>query len=410
MEPTFMTELRINKVRHLENITIPLSKTERKHLILTGKNGSGKTSVLEFLAEFLNSVLPQISCQEDVDFWLTLMTKCSETAERVPKKGVGSRNISKIADLYNRKLFILNSDVFAAFAEFSSLYETSVKYDEGTFILAYYSDHRNFDVDVSKNIEKIELQKVYSLADHPGRDFVKYLVNLKTRQAFAQTQDKPQFAQEIQCWFDSFEAVLRDLYEESSLRLDFDINSFEFNILMDGREPFDFNTMSRGYSAVFDIICDLMMRMGGSDYSKEGLVLIDEIETHLHVDLQKKIMPALTKLFPNIQFVITTHSPFVLNSLDNAVVYDLEKHILVENGLTNLPYQGIVEGYFDSDTLSTELREKFDRYKVLVAKADPSDNDYAEMSELELYLDEVPDYLALDFATEYARLKLEANS
>ncbi len=49
MEEIFVTKLRINKVRHLENLEIPLSDTERKHLILTGKNGSGKTSVLEAL-------------------------------------------------------------------------------------------------------------------------------------------------------------------------------------------------------------------------------------------------------------------------------------------------------------------------------------------------------------------------
>ena len=48
-------------------------------------------------------------------------------------------------------------------------------------------------------------------------------------------------------------------------------------------------------------------------YDLQGIVLIDEIETHLHVELQKKILPFLTNFFPNIQFVITTHSPFILN-------------------------------------------------------------------------------------------------
>ncbi|WP_141555725.1 AAA family ATPase [Bacillus wiedmannii] len=47
MTDIFVTELNINKVRHLKNVSIPLSKETRKHLILTGKNGSGKTSLLE---------------------------------------------------------------------------------------------------------------------------------------------------------------------------------------------------------------------------------------------------------------------------------------------------------------------------------------------------------------------------
>lgn len=41
------------------------------------------------------------------------------------------------------------------------------------------------------------------------------------------------------------------------------------------------------------------------------LFLVDEIETHLHVDLQKKVLPFLISFFPKIQFIVTTHSPFV---------------------------------------------------------------------------------------------------
>ena len=80
---------------------------------------------------------------------------------------------------------------------------------------------------------------------------------------------------------------------------------------------------------------------------------------------------------------MTTHSPFVLNS----VVYDLEKRILVAGGLTNLPYDGIAEGYFGANLLPQELEEKFE--------------------ELEMYLDEVPDYLAVKWKAEYNRRKLD---
>ena len=53
VDKTFMTELRINHVRHLKDIMIPLSDSQPKHLILTGKNGSGKTSVLKSVVDFL---------------------------------------------------------------------------------------------------------------------------------------------------------------------------------------------------------------------------------------------------------------------------------------------------------------------------------------------------------------------
>ena len=139
----------------------------------------------------------------------------------------------------------------------------------------------------------------------------------------------------------------------------------------------------------------------------EGVVLIDEIETHLHLELQKKILPLLVQMYPRIQFIVSTHSPFILSSIDNAVIFDLENKTLVSDGMSNLPYEGIVEGYFETDRLSDELREKFERYKTLVSKEQLSDEEYAEIMELEVALDEMPDYLALEFATEYQRLKLE---
>ena len=52
MENIFITQIDINQIRHLQGINIPLSDKERKHLILTGKNGSGKTSVLEVLRDY----------------------------------------------------------------------------------------------------------------------------------------------------------------------------------------------------------------------------------------------------------------------------------------------------------------------------------------------------------------------
>ena len=135
--------------------------------------------------------------------------------------------------------------------------------------------------------------------------------------------------------------------------------------------------------------------------------MIDEIETHLHLEMQRNILGLLTTLFPNIQFIVTTHSPFILNSLKDVVIYDLENHMLVENGLADVPYNGIVEGYFNVDGMSKLLSGKFQKYKEIVSKEKLKDEDFAEAAKLEMFLDEIPDYLALDIAAEYQRLKLE---
>lgn len=406
VDKTFMTELRINHVRHLKDITIPLSESQPKHLILTGKNGSGKTSVLKSAVDFLSYAVSdnfviQSDCLENIAFdEQRLQTASNSESGKLACEGI--RN--SIAH-WNKFLSHWADGVVLAFPSYLNLRE---KYLKGEYILAYYGDDREIKVQISKNIEKVDLQEVYSLKDHPSQQLVKYLVNLKTTEAFAKTNGNEARAAEIHAWFDRFQNVLRSIYSDDTLELKFDIETFAFTICQAGHDPFDFTTLSMGYAAVFDIIGDLIMRMESKRrYDLEGLVLIDEIETHLHVDLQKKIVPILTQLFPNIQFILTTHSPFVLNSTANAVVYDLEKKLLVKDGLTDLPYEGVVEGYFDTDLLSAELRQKFTEYKGIVQKATLTDEDFARASELETYLDEVPDYLALDFSEEYSRLKLE---
>ena len=409
MEQTYMTKIDIQKVRHLSDVHIPFygddSQPARKHLILTGKNGSGKTSVLHALMQQLEFIVsddyaPLEECEKMVA--QLEADRDSGNANKLQKL-VASPVLAK----WKTKLSRAREGITAEFTSIDALRE---KYANGDFILAYFADKRALNVTLPKSIENITTKPVYGIAESPNKDFERYLLSLKARQSFAQTDNEMQKVSDIAAWFERFESILRRIYDDDSLKLRFNSDTFRFSIEMANREPFDFNTMSMGYAAIFDIIADILMRMEAKrEYNLEGIVLIDEVENHLHVELQKNILTILTDLFPNVQFILTTHSPFILNSVPNSIVYDLEKHLLVENGLTNLPYDGIVESYFDTDTFSSELREKFERYKELVSQPECTDAEYAEMSELELYLDEVPDYLALDFAVEYNRLRLEAD-
>lgn len=405
MEQTFLTSVDIVKVRHLQNITIPLSKEKRKHLIMTGKNGSGKTSVLDSLATFFVFLVgSNFISKEEIQNNINILSRNLPNGTTEENKRHVQRNNESIA-VWEKEMRHWTDGAVTSCTSFATLRE---KYADGQFILAYYKADRLSKVEVSSTIENIQLKDKYQLNETPGTKLVKYMVGLKATQAFALQKGDQKRSAEIENWFTRFEGVLKKIFDDPTLRLDFDIDNFEFHILQENREPFDFNTMSSGYSAVFDIINDLMMRMERKkNYSTEGIVLIDEIETHLHLELQRVILPFLTELFPNIQFIVTTHSPFVLNSIDNAVIYDLETQKLVEDGLANYPYDGIVEGYFRADKLSSDLRVKVNRYKELVGKLELTDEDYAEIVELEQDLDEIPDYLSPEIASEYRRLKLE---
>lgn len=155
MDATFMTALHIRNVRHLKNIQIPLSQEERKSLILTGKNGSGKTSVLIALEKFLeyavsSSFCSQEQCKSSIAHYENLLVQKSLTEN------------DKIKIEQNRKHLTFWKDHLAfwtdgSVAEYSSYADLRAKYQNGNYILAYYGDRREIKVNISDTIEKVDL-------------------------------------------------------------------------------------------------------------------------------------------------------------------------------------------------------------------------------------------------------------
>lgn len=409
MKKLYITELLIENVRHLNDITIPLSEDEPRHLILTGKNGSGKTSVLDAMSKYLDAAAATDHLTDSKRFMQfyadrvrELRQEDSEKAELLKNEKLYEQFKKQYLNARNGIEIVLNEDI------------GSLRYafEKGEFLLAYYKATRVFNAEIPKHIENVELKDKYMTTETPRDLFVKYLADLKVKEALARTNGNQEKADSIKVWFDNLQKLLREIFADAELELIFDEDTYAFLIMENGREPFGFNELSSGYAAVLDIVLDLIVRMEkftnrSFRFDMPGIVLVDEIETHLHLDLQRSIMKMLTTVFPNIQFIVTTHSPFILNSVDNAVIYDLENAVLVKDGLTNVPYEGIVKSYFNTESLSNELKEKFERYKALAEKEKLEDVDFEELAELEVYLDEIPDYLALDITTEYQRLKLQ---
>ena len=343
----FLTGIHINKIFHLENIDIPIDQNEMKHLIITGKNGSGKTSLLNALVEFFQLIqqdktLNFLDHEKDLKYWQEVLSK--------HKKINPSQNEFRQAD---DKIKGLRDAITKTYGKlepkFNNLSEISNKVQNGEFVFAFYAANRKTLATIPKNPEKPNLNPVSNIKESKQGEFVKFLVDLKIQEALARNENELKPANKIKEWFDNFEELLGEIFEGSHITLKFNYKDYSFTINQDGRE-FGFNQLSDGYSAIIDIIADLILKMQTSGsltrfYAKEGIVLIDEIETHLHLELQRLILPMLTRVFPNIQFIVTTHSPFVLSSIKDAVAYDLEKKLRLED-LTEYSYEALAEGYF----------------------------------------------------------------
>ena len=413
MEQFYIKEINIRKVRHLQELRIIVSPEEecRRHLILTGNNGSGKTSLLEAIQTYLDSVSKDNEPYQSRNALMLYQGALEQARKRNDQNLIlqMEKNISLCEETIEKSTAGVDLEFSNETGEIKSAF------DHGNFILAYFGATRAFHSPEPKHVEKTILKDSYGINESTRSIFLSYLLDLKMTQALAIVKKDLKKAEDIEEWFDRLQSILRDLYDDPSLLIEFNEETFRFSLIVKDREPFDFNTASDGFSAILDIIIDLILRMQLQDkrvteFMVPGVVLIDEIENHLHLELQKKVLSILTELFPNIQFIVTTHSPFVLNSIDNATVYDLERHVLVEKGLSGASYSGIVEGYFRLDELSSDLRGKLDEYRALTQKRGLDNADYMKIALLETSLDEIPDYLDIAISTEYQKLKLEFES
>lgn len=376
----FIKKIKINKVRHLTNIDIDITENKMKHLIITGKNGSGKTSLLEQIEAYLEVYLKSI---------LDSQTTFSEMTYAIAENETG------ISITFNSDNYILGEQM-----------------DTEELVLAYFGALRNLKIDIPINVSKVELNKECGIQDNLADMFLNYLVYLKTQQSFARNENDIEEVKRIQDWFERFENALRNLFEDESICLKFDYRNLNFTINQNGIEPYGFDALSDGYSSVLDIVINLILRMESYNrnaYDAKGIVIIDELENHLHIGLQKKILPFLTEFFPNLQFIVSTHSPFVINSIENAVIYDLEKRQRVEN-LSAIGYEGIVEGYFDINQYSERIKSQLERYNVLAQIQNKSEEQEEEAFKLRRYLRSISPELSPEVVLEFNRLELSRKS
>ncbi|PRT29280.1 AAA family ATPase [Bacillus wiedmannii] len=182
-----------------------------------------------------------------------------------------------------------------------------------------------------------------------------------------------------------------------------------------------FELLSDGYRSVIGLVADLASRMAmlnpffGEEVCKltPGVVLIDEIDLHLHPKWQRKIVSDLKTVFPLVQFIATTHSPFIIQSLspgelrrlnfiDDDERVDSEEFINKSIEDITEAVMGI-EGVQRSEHLNKMFKVAQRYYTLLNEGARESDE---ELKKLRAELDSIEELYSSDVAY-YAFLKME---
>lgn len=133
-----------------------------------------------------------------------------------------------------------------------------------------------------------------------------------------------------------------------------------------------------------------------SDYkSIRGVLLLDEAENHLHPKWQKVFLNNILTLFPNLQLIVTTHSPFIVSSIENSRIYacksETEYSIVKEETdlYSNKPVEEILMStLFNTSNFNIEITDLVKKRKEAVW-----DNDTEEISRIEkILIDKNPEY------------------
>lgn len=333
----------------IENINIPL---DGRNLIITGKNGSGKTSFLKLLEQ-------KILLHLDKKAYLTdgQINSIKHYENIINNHHKGSIEYSQ-AEYQLQYLYKNRNNIESGLTlKFENELDFLALHDELKAIFVYFKAMRIASITETKHTSSIEDEKNRAIQNLKNRNpesfgnkLEQHLVNIKVNQSLAITEDNNQDqAQNFQEWFDKFDNHLKFLFEDESAHLVFYRQKFKFKISLNNRE-FDFQSLSSGYLAIFEILADLLVRSEFFEITPnelQGIVLIDEIDAHLHISLQKKILPFFTKLFPQIQFIVSTHSPFVITSTDNeTVVYDISSGEFFEEDLSLYSHESIIKELF----------------------------------------------------------------
>lgn len=402
MEP-YITNIHVNELFHLKDFDIKIADSDHPHLMITGKNGSGKTVLLNALVDFLNKIkgdkyLLCLSYDDQIKSFKDGMSSVPVNSRKSYQESIQILSNQK-HDLYD-KISLSPDDI-------RSIIDS---YNANNLILAFYSADRKVNLKEPKNPIKPEFRKSHKIQESSTDQFLYFLVDLKIQEALFRNENQLEEANRLGKWFDNFQELMRTIFQDKRLVLIFDPRSYQF-FIETNKKVFKFTQMSDGYAAIIDIVADLILKMQddnssfSSAYDKKGIVLIDEIETHLHLELQKLIMPMLTQMFPNIQFIVTTHSPFVLNSIPNVSIYDLEHRKVLED-LTDYSYEILAEGYFGVSTESSTVEMRLRKLQELLEQNELSTSDKRDITLLMAELDKISEAVSPDLVGAYRQLRI----
>jgi predicted ATP-binding protein involved in virulence len=328
--------VRINRltIKNFRGITNMDLQLEGNSTILFGINGAGKSSILHAILTLFSKILYSVAqgrFKNKIDLIETDITHGKSSTELKIHFNIQNKEFvySRGMERKTKRRFHSQSDLNIISEYFRhELIDNEIA---SAPIFAHYGVNRSV-LEVPLRIrKKHEFEKImaFERAILIGTDFRTFFEWYRNQEDL-ENQIK---ANENRAYEDSqLKSIRRAIYsfmpEFSNLRVQRNplrmvITKFNLNL--------EIGQLSDGEKCTLAMVGDLARRLALANPKLEnplegyGVVLIDEIELHLHPEWQREIVTTLQKTFPKLQFIITTHSPQVLGEVKNMEIFRLEK-------------------------------------------------------------------------------------
>lgn len=355
----YLKKLHLENFRNFKTIDIDF---DEQLTVIVGNNGAGKTSILEgattaigtFFAGFDGIPTTQIR-KSDARVQAYVLGVNDDVQPQFPVviKATGSIDGKPIT--WERSLHGKEGQTYIKNAremtDISKEYQARLQEGDQNLMLpliAYYGTGRLWDYHREKKSDVFsESTRVNGYIDcMDGTASIKLMLNWfkkKTIQKYQRQEEKLGEIPELNVVYHAMETCFESVAGYANVKMQYNLSTNEIDVYYTdengSRMRIPLNNLSDGYKGTISLIADIAYRMANLNpqlldrvlSETEGIVLIDEVDLHLHPKWQQRIIADLRRVFPKVQFIVSTHAPAVINSVRN------DNLVILDNGETTQP-------------------------------------------------------------------------
>lgn len=385
--------VKITNYRCFENLELTF---DDRLTILAGKNGSGKSSILDAVTVSVGALMTEFKMKafgirktDARNLYFPLGNGIDVQPQypvSVYAEGVlGDNEISWTRELRSLRGHTVTCNA-EAFKKIATSYLSRVSQGDGSLILpiiSYYGTGRLWAQMREK--QKAPLEKTYRLNGY--LDSLDAAANNKLmlqwfRKMTLRNLQNGRPSQEFVAVKKAISQCFEGLTKNKEIDIRFNLDSLELEILYttsSGEKVVNpLNQLSDGYKSSLSLIADIAYRMSMLNpqlmeqvlSETPGIVLIDEVDLHLHPAWQHRILNDLMAIFPKVQFIVSSHAPAVIQSVDRGRLLLLdEKKVRLEIAP---PYgydiNSVMSNIMKVSERPESIKNRFDQFYSLMDK------------------------------------------